>query len=82
MRARALSSHKKRTAKEILKVKPWQKRKEEEEEKKKWAIRKENVSMQKRWKKTSGQGMHNAIMALLNYCSLHSNQHKDSLQTI
>lgn len=51
MRTRALSSHKKRTAKEILKVKPWQKRKEEEKTKKKWAIRKENVSMQKRWKK-------------------------------
>lgn len=33
MRARALSSHKKRTAKEILKVKPWQKRKEKEEKK-------------------------------------------------
>lgn len=40
MRARALSSHKKRTAKEILKVKPWQKRKEEEEEKKEMSYQK------------------------------------------
>lgn len=66
--ARALSSQK--PLKKFLKVKPWQK---------KWKktsrnelSKRKTQARQEKQKKTSGQRMHNAIMVLFNYCSLHS----------